>query len=381
MAQFGCRSAVDGPAGGAAREGRTRGVGPADRCYIQVMFAVDALPLLSCSACSAASLRYRVFSGNEPDSVEEAVVWCDTCRAWFPLEDGVLDLLTGELAYRDDRARFFERNQAAMRELHLGDDSSGGDRGMDLQAKQQQHFDWYAENDVQSYLEYEQMPFWRAVDDITFGEWRKQIRPGSWLLDVGCGNGRSTFQLGELDINVVAFDVSKGAVRQAEMRARESTCRARTSFVAADATRFPLRDEVMDYVLIYGVLHHLPDPRAACLELARVLKAGGTYFGSENNHTIFRAVFDLMQKMKPLWYEEAGPEALISKRTITEAFAPTGVSVATRTSVFVPPHLVNLMPRWSTGMLRAFDSVFSAVPILRDNGGLILIEGVKGQAD
>ena len=33
------------------------------------------------------------------------------------------------------------------------------------------------------------MPFWVAVDSMTFERWRPTLRPGGWLLDVGCGWG------------------------------------------------------------------------------------------------------------------------------------------------------------------------------------------------
>jgi len=346
------------------------------------MFSVEALGLLSCPTCGE-SLQHRAFEAKDDRSIQEALVWCASCRAWFPLEGGVLDLLMGELAYVEDRRAFAARHAADLRALDLVADPAPADAqsAAALQSKQQQHFDWYASNDKQSYLEYEQMPFWEAVDAITFSEWRPRLNPGSWLLDVGCGNGRSTFKIADLDLNVLAFDVSKGAIRQAEARARAAHPAARLSFFAADAKRFPLRDAVMDHVLIYGVLHHVPDPRAACLEVARVLKSGGVYFGSENNETIFRSIFDKLQKVKPLWFEEAGPEALISDTTVRQAFAATGVSVSTHSSIFVPPHLINLLPReWGPSILRFSDRLGRAVPGVSSNGGLIVIEGVKDSA-
>jgi len=347
------------------------------------MFSPEALSLLSCPACGASPLQHKATGAHDAHDhrgLDEAIVWCERCRAWFPLEGGVLDLLMGELAYRDDRRSFAARHAAELGALGLSVEGAGAADGKesDLQSKQQAHFDWYAANDKQSYLEYEQMPFWEAVDAITFDEWRPRFRPGAWVLDVGCGNGRSTFKVADLDLNVLAFDVSKGAIKQAELRARAANPKARLSFMAADAQRFPVRDAVMDYVLIYGVLHHVPDPRVACREVARVLKAGGVYFGSENNETIFRTIFDALQKVKPLWFEEAGPEALISETTVRQAFDSTGVSVSTRSSIFVPPHLINLLPRqWGPSILRLSDRLGRAVPGVSTNGGLILIEGTK----
>ena len=85
--------------------------------------------------------------------------------------------------------------------------------------------------------------------------------------------------------------------------------------MAADATRFPVRTASLDYVLAYGVLHHVPDPPRVCREIDRVLRPGGLYLGSENGTSVFRGLFELLQRLRPQWYEEAGPEALFSARS------------------------------------------------------------------
>lgn len=340
------------------------------------MFDAEALSLVACPRCRG-GLNHSILEGRGECDILEAVVWCASCREWFPLEDGVLDLLLGDLAYPDDRARFVRRYANRLRELGLSESARAGEGGTELQSKQQSHFDWYTQNEKQTYLEYEQMPFWQAADAMAFEDWARRISPGARLLDVGCGNGRSTFKLGHLGIRILGFDVSKGAIRQAERRARGGTSAARISFMAADASRFPVRTSVIDCVLAYGVLHHLPDPRAACSEAARVLKPGGLYLGSENNRSVFRRVFEWIQKLRPLWYEEAGPEFLISARMMEEAFSATTVSVRTRSTIFVPPHLANFFSRWSASLLRISDRIGRAIPWIRDNGGLLLIEGVK----
>jgi hypothetical protein len=51
------------------------------------------------------------------------------------------------------------------------------------------------------------------------------------------------------------------------------------------------------------------------------------------------------------------------------------VDVTTATSVFVPPHLLNLVGmRGADWLLRVTDTVGQALPVVRDNGGLIVIE-------
>ena len=85
-----------------------------------------------------------------------------------------------------------------------------------------------------------------------------------------------------------------------------------------------------------------------------------------------------MQKLNPLWHEEAGPEALISPKMLGEAFRDTNMEWKTYTSVFVPPHLVNLFSQeLADRFLSLTDRVGRSIPILSKNGGLIVINGVK----
>jgi SAM-dependent methyltransferase/uncharacterized protein YbaR (Trm112 family) len=344
----------------------------------------DVFSRLRCPACRSGSLAWREFS-REGDELLEGVAWCETCRAWFPVEDGFLDLLTGPLAYPEERDRFWTRRAADLLALGLarGETAASG-AAHELEAsaqvrQQQRHFDWYAANDTQRYSDYEATPFWRAADRIAFEPWKAEIRasaaPDPWLLDVGCAQGRSTFHLMDLDLSVVGFDVSRACVREAARRYRAGNFRARASFLLADGSAFPFRDAAVDYVLAYGVLHHLADPGAACGEIGRVLKADGVYFGQENNDTMFRPLFDLAQKLWPIWHEEAGPEAIISAERLARWLAPSGFRVTSRTSVFLPPHLVNrTTEERAFHILDSLDRAMARVPWLRRNGGLVIFE-------
>ncbi len=339
----------------------------------------DIPGLLRCPTCGADKLSSSVFRPGGDGEIRDGVVWCPACSAWYPVADGLLDLLVGELAYTADRQRFAAEWSERLSGLGLtAGATQTGDTAQRLQRTQQDHFDWYARNDTQSYTQYEAMPFWRAADRIAFTPWRDEIQPAARLLDVGCAQGRSTFKLLDLDIDVAAFDVSKLLVRQAIERYRRGNYRARVTFLAADGARFPFANAVFDHVLIYGVLHHLPDPSGACREVARVLKQGGTYFGSENNRTALRTLFDAVHRLCPLWHEEAGPEPLISKRDFESWFAVTKVEIDTRCSVFLPPHLINIFSAENGYRLLAFfDRLGRALGPLGRHGGLILVRGVK----
>jgi ubiquinone/menaquinone biosynthesis C-methylase UbiE len=286
--------------------------------------------------------------------------------------------MIGALAYEDDRSRFWSQHEHRLLELGLDPHSAAGSEQKDLQKIQQKHFDWWADENNQSYFEYEESSFWRAADLIAFEPWKREIAQGSRLLDVGCAQGRSTFKFMDFDLDIMGIDVSKSLIRQAIARYQQGDYRARAVFIAADASRFPIQDEQLDTVLVYGVLHHLADPGAACREISRVLKPGGSYIGQENNQTVFRAIFDLLQIVLPQWQEEAGPEAIISAGRFREWFRDTPVEVESKTSVFLPPHLCNLMSlSMSHRSLVATDRIARLIPYVRNQGGVILVHGVK----
>src|SRR5262249_41478888 len=129
-----------------------------------------------------------------------------------------------------------------------------------------------------------------------------------------------------------------------------------------------------DHALLYGVLHHLPDPGSACRQLADVLKPGGVYYGTENNKTALRPAFELLQKVLPIWHEEAGNQPLISHQDLRQWVAGTDVGGDTRPPVSVPPHRVTrLGRRVGDAVLHASDWCGQRLPFVRRNGGLIMI--------
>lgn len=335
------------------------------------------LQQLCCAVCRDPNLAWHSYENQAKDEIKEGVVWCTSCQYWYPIEDGLLEFLPPKLAYQDDRTRFGHKYQKDLQtrglDIHKTDSSS---ESVELQKKQQDHFDWYSNNEVQDYNSYERLPFWEAVDAATFTAWRKRIQPEKWLLDIGCAQGRSTFKLMDLPLTIVGFDISKNAIRDALKRYRAQPHQAEAIFFCADGSNLPFKMQSFDYILIYGVLHHLPDPGFTCGQIAQILKPNGIYFGSENNQTVFRSIFDLLMKVKPLWYEEAGTEPLISEKQFREWFANTPVKVEINTHVFVPPHLVNLMgQRLGKLFLSLTDSIGKLIPFIRKNGGLIQCYG------
>jgi len=93
------------------------------------------------------------------------------------------------------------------------------------------------------------------------------------LLDVGVGRGRTRRYLAPLGVaDRVDFH---GVDLASDLDAR---CHERSAWklVRADVARpLPYRDAAFDVVVCEQVLEHVDDPRAALVEIARVLRAGG----------------------------------------------------------------------------------------------------------
>jgi len=345
------------------------------------------VPKLRCPTCKAPerTLQAHVFTEVVDDHLRDGVLVCDRCQAWYPIEDGLLDLIQRSMLEPQVISQFCARFASQLSSLGLAPMSNrdvaakGGARTAEWEAqlKQRAHFDWWAENDRQNYTTYQNTPFWVAVDAAAYRTWLTRIEADSWLLDLGCADGRSAFSfIGRA--MVAGFDISRVMVRKAIERARAAGVARRTTFFVADAHDPPLHDRSFRYVLTYGVLHHFPDPARTCREIQRVLKDGGMHFGSENNQTIFRKVFDLLMKIRPLWVEEAGTQPLISRAMIQDWTKGFAVGIKSSTSVFLPPHIFNMVGTPSAKrLLTTTDWLCSRVPGLRSQGGLLVFEITK----
>ena len=101
------------------------------------------------------------------------------------------------------------------------------------------------------------------------------LRPGTDLLDVGCGPGTLTADLA-LRVapgRVLGLDASADPLDEA--RATAERAGADVAFAVGDVYALDLPDASFDVVHAHQVLQHLTDPVAALREMARVCRPGG----------------------------------------------------------------------------------------------------------
>jgi ubiquinone/menaquinone biosynthesis C-methylase UbiE/uncharacterized protein YbaR (Trm112 family) len=331
---------------------------------------------LRCPVCGAGPLTAHPFqvSGGR---CADGVLVCARCRAWFPISGYVLDILPEARAVPGSRARFFAAHREQLADLGLRAPAAAApDPDFVPQARQRKHFDDLARRrDRFSYRAFGTQPFQRAVRSLNFEEWASLLDPGALALDIGCADGLSTFDVARFADQVIGFDISSDQLSLAAARAEQERVR-NVSFMVADANAIPLMDDGMDCVLCYGTLHHLPNPQRTIEEAARILRKGGCYLGVENNATPLRPLFDLLMRLRPIWLEEAGSRPQVEAAELHRWTDGTGLSLHTRATVFLPPHLCNLLGyRASRRLLRLTDRLFNTIPLTRSWGGLISISG------
>jgi ubiquinone/menaquinone biosynthesis C-methylase UbiE len=166
----------------------------------------------------------------------------------------------------------------------------------------------------------EQIAFWKRVFAHPTGE-----APPRRVLDLGCGVGRYSGLLREaFGAQVVGLDASE---RMLAVAAGNPALRG-IGWVRGTAEALPFADASVDLVLLFLVYHHLPAPRAALSECARVLTASGSV-------VLVNSTVELLDSYRwlPFFPSARAIELAIlpRRRSLREAARASGLSVRRQT--------------------------------------------------
>jgi SAM-dependent methyltransferase len=107
------------------------------------------------------------------------------------------------------------------------------------------------------------------------------LPPGSRVLELGCGNGKTLAAMLRRPWRVAALDLSPLAVRLGEeIAASLQDAPSEADLLVADVASLPFRDSTFDAVFAFHIIGHLRenDRLLVAREAAQVLKAGGSLF-------------------------------------------------------------------------------------------------------
>ncbi|KAL5213044.1 hypothetical protein ABZP36_023891 [Zizania latifolia] len=160
-----------------------------------------------------------------------------------------------------------------------------------------------------------------------FAKWPKvagflnSLRPGSLILDAGCGNGK---YLGfSPDCFFIGCDISPPLIEICAGRGHE--------VLVADAVNLPYRDNFGDAAISIAVLHHLSTDarrRKAIEELIRVVRKGGfvlitVWAVEQEDKSLLSKWTPLCEKYNEEWVDPSSPPVRNRSTTVLESIAET----------------------------------------------------------
>jgi SAM-dependent methyltransferase len=156
---------------------------------------------------------------------------------------------------------------------------------------------------------------WGAFARKAVLPWALQgFSPVGDVLEIGGGNGAMADGMirthPNMRLTMTDIDPAMAATARRRLAAHPPV-----SVEEADATELPFADSSFDTVASYLMLHHVVDWRNAILEVARVLRPGGTFVGYDLDATRATRLFHVLDR---------SPHRLIPRRQFSTALQEGG---------------------------------------------------------
>ena len=121
-----------------------------------------------------------------------------------------------------------------------------------------------------------------AASQLLFDGVTRRIAGCSPIVDIGCGVGAPLLPVGPTVLDrqdVIAGDLS---LRQLQSISRDA-CGPPPNLLQFDAARLPFRSAAFGSAVARHMLYHVPDPRLAAAEAARVIRDDGLFVATTNS--------------------------------------------------------------------------------------------------
>ncbi|HZR31474.1 MAG TPA: methyltransferase domain-containing protein [Terriglobales bacterium] len=200
-----------------------------------------------------------------------------------------------------------------------------------------------------------------------------KLRPPGRVADLGCGSGVFSAILSENGFDCLGLDISYGLV------ALGQRLRPNIRFLTADIEALPLPSCSLDGVMLSGVVHHLPDPRACAREVFRVLKPGGVFMAFDPNR--MNPFMYLYRDRSSPFYSSKGVtenERPVLAWQVRRVFSEAGFEVrSSYLSGLSYRYVASSLGRVFLPAYNFLDSVFFLLPFLKNFSSFVLTTGVK----
>jgi SAM-dependent methyltransferase len=194
------------------------------------------------------------------------------------------------------------------------------------------------------------------------------------VLEIGLGQGAESEQLIRRGARWSGLDLTAESVERVRSRLAVRDLR-HDALKQGSALAIPYQDDSFDYVFSHGVLHHIPDIRAAQAEIHRVLAPGGTLVAMlyARNSLNYQVSIRLIRRAAL-----AAAYPLRRTRFVNRsALLRQHLDNAARTGLRDYLDLDTFTHRNTDGPLNPFARVYSEREVVRDFPGFELVESFQ----
>jgi len=123
---------------------------------------------------------------------------------------------------------------------------------------------------------------------------RPYIKPGMTVLDIGCGPGFFSLEMAQLvgsSGRVIASDLQEGMLRKLKDKIQGTELEARITLHKCEEYKVGVLDKV-DFILIFYMLHEVPDQEKFLDEIKSILKPNGQVLIVEPHFHVSKSAFE-----------------------------------------------------------------------------------------
>lgn len=162
----------------------------------------------------------------------------------------------------------------------------------DAAESQQQHYDDIVDKYVENLNYPHTQEYMAYLDRQLFNVLPESL---GTVAELCCGRGEAARLLHGRMSRCIGVDISTGMLEIA----RRDLAQQEFLFLQGDATELPLKEGIVDNVVMLGGIHHVPDRSSLFNEVHRILKPGGRFFFREplDDFMLWRAIRKVIYRM------------------------------------------------------------------------------------